>query len=89
MTNNITTLALNLLISERLSHRNFLATKIIELLNGIHEHSSKAQETKEAFITLLHQCIANPTCQFRDLFYRYAEYYTKKIATQKSLSTAA
>jgi hypothetical protein len=89
MTTNITTLALNLLISERLSHRNFLATKIVELLNTLNDYSGKGQQTKEAFISLLHQCIANPTCQFRDLFYRYSEYYTKRLNGQKSMSPAA
>jgi hypothetical protein len=89
MTSNITTLALNLLISERISHRNFLANKIISLIDGIGDVSSKQTETKEAFVALLHQCIANPTCQYRDLFYRYAEYYGKKIAGQENLSSAA
>ena len=89
MTTNITTLALNLLIAERLSHRNFIATKIIALLNDLNECSDNELEVQRNFISLLHQCIANPTCQYRDLFYEYAEYYNKKIADRKSLSPAA
>lgn len=89
MTTNITTLALNLLISERISHRNMLATKILNQLERISDCSQKEQETRLAFIAVLHQCIANPTCQFRDLFYRYAEYYAHKIVSEESMSSAA
>jgi len=89
MTTTITTLALNLLVSERISHRNFLATKILTMINGLNENSEKEIEIKEAFSTVLHQCIANPTCQYRDLFYQYAEYYGKKFASLESLSYAA
>jgi len=89
MTTNITTLALNLLISERISHRNFLATQIINQLERLDDCARKDIETKQAFIAVLHQCIANPTCQYRDLFYKYAEYYTQKSVGQESISTAA
>ena len=89
MTNNITTLALNLLISERLSHRNFIATKIIELVKGISDNSEKDLQTKDAFISVLHQCISNPTCHYRDLFFQYAEHYSQKLVSQEALTTAA
>jgi len=89
MTTNITTLALNLLIAERISHRNMLATKILHQIDRISDCSQKDQETRHAFIAVLHQCIANPTCQFRDLFYRYAEYYAQKLLTDESMSSAA
>jgi hypothetical protein len=88
MSTNITTLALNLLIAERLSHRNFLATKIIDQVNGLNEYSEEDLERQRAFTAVLYQCIANPTCQHRDEFYQYAEHYGKKIES-RSLSSAA
>jgi len=89
MSTNITTLALNLLISERLSHRNFIATKITDLISCVNHDSEKDRLTKDAFISVLRQCISNPTCHYRDLFFQYAEYYNKKLVSQESMTPAA
>lgn len=75
---NITTLALNLLISERRQHRSVFAEKIIELLPQSND-SQKEQELRNNFLLIVAQCVENPNSDVRDLFYQIAEYYKLKI----------
>jgi hypothetical protein len=79
MTTNITTLALNLLISERENHRNIFAQRIVDLLQDSNDISSKEQELKTNFLTILEKCVADPNCEVRDLFYKLSQYYNQKI----------
>ena len=78
MTTNITTLALNLLISERLDQRNNFANQIVAQLeeNGIDSENEKAM--KVDFLMVIEQCIENPNSEARDIFYQLALYFTKK-----------
>lgn len=85
MTANITTLALNLLISERLEQRNIFAGKIIAVLD---EQSIAENESvlKDNFLLALHKCIEDPNSEIRNVFYQHAQYFTQK---NSSLSPAA
>jgi GTPase SAR1 family protein len=79
MTTNITTLALNLLISERLHHRGVIADKIVEILQQSNDVSEGEQELKNNFLALMMECVENPNRNVRDLFYKMAQYYNMKI----------
>ena len=76
MTANITTLALNLLISERMSQRSFFASKIVEMLNDVNENSEKEKQIKQDFKSVIEQCVQDPAGKFRDVFFHYAQYYS-------------
>jgi hypothetical protein len=77
MTTNITTLAINLLISERIDQRNALADRIIELLDN-DDNSGNEKHIRDNFLLSLEICIQNPNSEIRDAFYRDAEYFAKK-----------
>ncbi len=90
MTTNITTLALNLLISERLDQRNNFANQIVQLLeeNGIDSENERAM--KVDFLMVIEQCIENPNSEARDIFYQLALYFTQKgSGAQDNFSPAA
>ncbi len=90
MTTNITTLALNLLISERLDQRNNFANQIVQLLeeNGIDSDNERAM--KVDFLMVIEQCIENPNNEARDIFYQLALYFTQKSkGIQDNFSPAA
>lgn len=89
MATNITTLALNLLISERASHRKSFASKIIDLTSKISHDSDKDKEVLNSFLAALNMCVENPGCELRDLFYQFAQFYNKKISAKSNLSAAA
>lgn len=79
MTTNITTLALNLLISERRNHRLVFAGKIIELLQQGSQNTEDDKIRKEDFVSVIGKCIQNPNCDDRGLFFEYAQYYSDVI----------
>jgi hypothetical protein len=79
MTTNITTLALNLLISERIHHRGVFADKIAEMLQQSNDASEKELELKNNFLAVMAQCVEDPNSDVRDLFYKMAQYYNVKI----------
>ncbi len=89
MTTNITTLALNLLISERINHRSIFADRIIGLLRECNEDSIKELELKTNFISIINKCVEDPGCEVRDLFYQLSQYYNQKINSGQSLPIAA
>lgn len=90
MNTSMTTLALNLLISERLNHRSFFASKMTELLDSLHDNSDKDKQIKSDFIAVINQCVEDPTGKFNDVFYHYSQYYAEKISgAQKNFSSAA
>jgi hypothetical protein len=86
MTTNITTLALNLLISERLDQRNNFANQIVTQLeeNGIDSENEKAM--KVDFLMVIEQCIENPNSEARDIFYQLALYFTNKAKASRTIS---
>jgi len=89
MNQSITTLALNLLISERLNHRIIFAVKIIEILH----QSIPDMENEEArinnFMDVISKCTQEPNCLERDLFYELAKHYNNIIFGQPELSAVA
>ena len=90
MTSNITTLAINLLISERLGHRKMLANKIIELVQHHQDSTKKDRDLKEKFLILIEKCVENPSGESRDVFYQLAKFYNEKInGTDTKVSIAA
>lgn len=88
MTTNMTTLALNLLISERRNHRLIFAGKMIELLQQEQPNSEDDKIRKEEFVSVIGKCIQNPNCDDRGLFFEYAEYYSDAIHGKKAKAVA-
>ena len=89
MNANITTLALNLLISERINHRIVFAIRIKELLNQSSEDSENEIATKNKFSSAIDKCTQDPNSDSRDLFYELAQYYNQKINGNSSFSAVA
>ena len=79
MITNITTLALNLLIAERASHRKIFADKIKKLVEPINDVSGKEKLLKNNFLSIMAKCVENPNCEYRDLFYEIAQHYNQMI----------
>lgn len=79
MTTNITTLALNLLISERIDHRSGFAARISEQLNESKSVSADEDALRNDFIWIMNQCIENPNSAERDLFYELAQFFAQKF----------
>lgn len=73
MTTSITTLALNLLVSERIGQRYIFADKIIQLI-----HDTKDGNKKD-FLNVIHMCIEDPSSEARNTFFKLAEYYSEKL----------
>ena len=89
MSTNITTLAINLLISERIGHRNNLADRIIEIVSGSEDNSAIEKQLKNSFMGVIAKCVENPNCKSRDDFYQLAEFYHQKLNGGQSASSAA
>ncbi len=75
MTTNINTLALNLLVSERIGQRYIFADKIIALVQETQDDS----ENKKDFLNVITMCIENPSSEARSTFVQLAQYYAEKI----------
>lgn len=89
MNTNITTLALNLLISERVNHRIIFGDKIIEILQENIEYFENEKENKDLFLKAIKNCIKNPNCESRTTFFEYAKYFNQKINSEIRLSSVA
>jgi hypothetical protein len=89
MNQSITTLALNLLISERLNHRIVFAGKIIEILHQSIQDLDKEEARLNNFMAVISKCTQVPACQERELFYDLAHYYNNLIVGQSNLSAVA
>ena len=89
MNQSITTLAINLLISERLNHRILFAGKIIEILHQSLQDFDDENDRLSAFIATISQCTQEPNCSERDRFYDLAQYFNNKIFGQSNLFAVA
>ncbi len=89
MNQSITTLALNLLISERLNHRIVFAGKIIEILRQSIQDLENEEERLNNFMGTISKCTQEPNCQERELFYELAQYYNSRIFGQSNFSAVA
>ena len=89
MTTNITTLALNLLISERIEYRNIFADRILESLHQGNSDLENEKVLRNNFIEVLTKCIDNPNCEERNAFFQLAQYYTEKMNKTADLSAVA
>jgi len=81
MKRSITTLALNLLISERQAYRKSLADSITDVLKQRPEVFENDLERRNTFLSLMDECVADPTCEARKVFYQMAHYYNQQIST--------
>jgi hypothetical protein len=89
MNQSITTLALNLLISERLNHRIVFAGKIIETLQQSVQGLENEEEKLNNFVAVISKCTQEPNCEERELFFELAQYYNSMIFGQSNLSAVA
>ncbi len=85
LTNNLTTLVLNLLISERLSHRLEIAGKITEILDTHADENWKIEEIiRRQFTSLLMSCTENPVSEqriaLRMIASIYKEFFVEPVA---------
>ncbi len=89
MNQSITTLALNLLISERLNHRIVFAGKIIEILHSGLPNMDNEEANLNKFMSVISKCTQEPTSEEREVFFTLAQYYNSKIFGQTDLSAVA
>jgi len=89
MTNNITTLAINLLISERKNHRNHFADRITELLPESNNLFEVEKILKSNFLTTLANCVEDPNCETRNVFYQLAQFFNQKVNGVQSVFPVA
>jgi len=89
MTPNMTTLALNLLISERADHRAIFAHKMALLIRDIRHESDEARAIRNSFLLSIEQCVKNPNCEARDVFYHLAQQYSEVISGKPGVLAAA
>jgi len=76
MNGTITTLVLNLLVSESKLHRQSLAEHILELLDmqvGNFGRIEKAM--RDYFVSHLMACVEDPTCKAKNTLFRLSEFY--------------
>jgi hypothetical protein len=79
MTTSLSTLAINLLISERIGHRKILADKMVELLEKSNDTSAIEKHLKDSFLSVITKCVENPNCKSRDDFFQLAQFYNEKL----------
>lgn len=88
MNTSITTLALNLLISERKSQRIFFSGRILDAVQFSGGTFKNLPELMGNFVSAMKACIENPNCEARDDFYKFAEFCDEKISSGSDLSAA-
>ncbi|RZJ33808.1 MAG: hypothetical protein EOO51_12265 [Flavobacterium sp.] len=89
MPTNITTLAINLLISGRIGHRKELAEKMIAYLEQFKDASEIERHLKSSFHGVIAKCVEDPNCKSRDDFFRLAQFYDQKVKGNSSTTIAA
>ena len=76
MSNNITTLVLNLFIAERFLHRQNIVERIREILNQeTVEQNPLEAAVRKLLLRKLKLYTENPTREAKDLVYEIAEFY--------------
>ena len=75
MSNNITTLVLNLIIAESFMHRQNIADRIREILNKEQEENPLEAAVRKLLLRKLKMYTENPTREAKDLVYEIAEFY--------------
>lgn len=76
MKTNITTLVLNLLVSENKIHRMALADYIFEILaTHVGEFGEIEKVVRDQFVAQLQSCVENPTVESRYSVFTLAEFY--------------
>lgn len=89
MNQSITTLALNLLVSERLNHRIIFAGKIIEILNLNKADLQQDENSLDAFFAVISKCTQEPNCEEREVFFTLAKHFNTIITGRTDLSAVA
>jgi len=89
MNQSITTLALNLLVSERLNHRIVFAGKIVEILHQSIQDMEQEESRLNHFLSSIAKCTQEPSCQEREIFFELAQYYNSRIFGMSDLSAVA
>ena len=83
LTNNLTTLVLNLLISENPSHRVLIAGRITEILDAWASDEWQIEEIlRRQFTALLTKCVEDPACEQRVALRLIAEIYKEQFAVE-------
>ncbi len=76
MSNNITTLVLNLFIAERFMHRQNIAERIREILAVESDDENPLEmAVRKLLMSKLKMYVENPTREGKDLLYEIAEFY--------------
>lgn len=88
MNPSITTLALNLLISERKSQRIHFSGRILDAVQFSGSIFKNLPELMDNLVLTMKACIENPNCEARDDFYKFAKFCDEKISSDSNLSAA-
>ncbi len=76
MKNNITTLILNLLVSENRMHRSRIAESVVDFLNiNVADFGGIERQVRKHFISRIEICVENPTSQCRIILFAFADFY--------------
>jgi hypothetical protein len=76
MSTNITTLVLNLIISESRLHRIRIADKIIDLLEtNVDDFGQIEKFMRNHFISKMRAYVENPSARTKDFLYEFADFY--------------
>lgn len=81
MTTSITTLALSVLVSERVSQRSIFAAQIIERVKKIEHNSQKDVEIFNGLTLAIDQCVVDPSAAAREDLHKLAQWYDQKLST--------
>jgi len=89
MKNQLTTLALNLLLSERFAHRLDFAVCMKNAVDAEHEFTPMAELFREHLFTHIDRCVENPNCSSRKILFYLADFWMTHFRTPVRFMAAA
>ena len=85
----LTTLALNLIISERLAQRAQLAQNMKEIIECEDELSPIAEVFKNRFLLHINRCVETPNCSSRLVLFGFADFWNSYFKSTPCKALAA
>ncbi|MBD3583108.1 hypothetical protein [Flavobacterium selenitireducens] len=89
MKNQLTTLALNLLISERFLRRSELARYMKETVQSETDLSAVGEIFKKHYFRHIDRCVENPNCSSRAILFALSDFWNVHFRTRINAPLAA
>lgn len=83
MNTQITTLSLNLIISERFSQRLDFANEMKNIIGREFDLSPVAEVFKKHFFSHINRCVENPNCSSRPILFALADFWMEHFMTKR------